>query len=219
MRGLIIKDLIYVKNNYKTAILMLIGSLLISISLGNYLLTISVLPLMLLASCISTFQTDEFYNTEAFTLTFPISRKKIVLSKYLFTIIMTIISTYIGIVIYLLVFYLINPGYKGINTDMIKELFMLECAALIVDAIFYPIIYKYGCEKSRLVLMSIVMLLLGILSIASVYINVISKKVIDLDKILLFINNHGLPVLIILVIVFMILSYFLSLFFYKRKDY
>lgn len=219
MRGLIIKDLLYVKNNYKTAFIMFIGSILISIALGNYLLSISILPLMLLASCISTFQTDEFYNTESFTLTYPISRNKIVLSKYIFTLLMTIISTYIGLVIYLLIFFIINPGYNGINVDMIKELLMLECAALIVDAIFFPIIYKFGCEKSRLVLMSIVMLLLGILSIVSVYINVISKTIIDLESIVIFINAHGLPILVVLVIVFMLSSYLLSTIIYKRRNY
>lgn len=219
MRGLIIKDLLFVKNNYKTAFIMFIGSLLISIAWGNYLLAICVLPLMLLASCISTFQTDEFYNTESFTLTYPISRNKIVLSKYVFTILMTLISTYIGLVIYLLIYFIINPGYYGINVDMIKQLLMLECAALIVDAIFFPIIYKFGCEKSRIVLMSIVMFLLGIISIISVYINVISEKVINLEGIITFINRHGLPVLLILVIVFALISYLISLFIYKRKDY
>lgn len=219
MRGLIIKDLLFIKNNYKTTIVMFIGSLLISIAIGNYLLAISTVPLMLLASSISTFQTDEFYNTEAFTLTIPLPREKIVLSKYVFTLIMTFISTYIGLIIYLLIYLIISPGFNGVNTDMIKMLLILECAALIVDSIFFPVIYKYGCEKSRFVLMSIIMLILGILSIVSVYVNVINVQQIDLVGIVDFINNNALPVLIIAVIVIMTLSYFLSVKFYKSKDY
>ena len=198
---------------------MFIGSLLISIALGNYLLAISAVPVMLLASSISTFQTDEFYNTGAFTLTIPLSRKQIVLSKYLFTLLMTLISTYIGLVIYLLIYLIISPGFNGVNTDMIKMLLILECAALIVDAIFFPIIYKFGCEKSRFVLMSIVMLILGLMSIFSVYVNVINVQKVDLVGIFEFINDHALPVLIILVIVIMFLSYLLSVKFYKSKDY
>ncbi len=219
MRGLIIKDFLFIKNNYKTTLVMFIGSLLLSISIGNYLIAISTVPLILLVSSISTFQTDEFYNTEAFTLTLPLSREKIVLSKYVFTLIMTLVSTYIGLVIYLLIYLIINPGFNGLNTDMIKMLLILECAALIVDSIFFPIIYKFGCEKSRFVLMSIVMLLLGILAIASVYVNVINVQQIDLVGIFEFINNHALPVMIVMVIVCMVLSYFLSVKFYKSKDY
>jgi ABC-type transport system involved in multi-copper enzyme maturation permease subunit len=219
MRGLIIKDLLYIKNNYKMTFLMFIGSILISIALGNYLLAVTIVPITLLASAVSTFQTDEFYNTDAYTLSYPLSRKKIVLSKYLFTILMTILSTYIGIVIYLLIYVIINPGYNGLNLDMLKYLIMLECATLIVNSIFFPIIYKVGCEKSRYVLMSIIMLILGILAVGSVYINVINVTKIDWEAILAFINQNGILILSILVIVLMIISYILSVKFYKSRDY
>ena len=219
MRGLIIKDLLFIKNNYKTTLVMFIGSLLLSIAIGNYLIAISTVPLVLLVSSISTFQTDEFFNTEAFTLSLPLSREKIVLSKYVFTLLMTLVSTYIGLVIYLLIYSIISPGFNGVNTDMIKMLLILESAALIVDSIFFPIIYKFGCEKSRFVLMSIIMLLLGIMAIASVYINVINVEQIDLVGIFEFINNNALPVMLVLVIVCLILSYFLSVKFFKSKDY
>ena len=44
----------------------------------------------------------------------------------------------------------------ALNVDMLRFLLMLELAGLLVDAIFYPIIYKYGCEKARFVLLSII---------------------------------------------------------------
>ena len=132
---------------------------------------------------------------------------------------MTLVSTYIGLVIYLLIYFIISPGFNGVNTDMIKMLLILESAALIVDSIFFPIIYKFGCEKSRFVLMSIIMLLLGIMAIASVYINVINVEQIDLVGIFEFINNNALPIMLVLVIVCLILSYFLSVKFFKSKDY
>ena len=125
MRGLIIKDLLFLKSSWKNLIVIFIGSLMLSIALGNYLLSIIVLPIMLLTSGISTFQTDEFYNTESYTLSYPLTRKQIVLSKFIFTLVMLIISTYIGLIIYTLIYFIINPGYNGLNTSMIKELLML----------------------------------------------------------------------------------------------
>ena len=187
MRGLIIKDLLFLKSSWKNLIVIFIGSLMLSIALGNYLLSIIVLPIMLLTSGISTFQTDEFYNTESYTLSYPLTRKQIVLSKFIFTLVMLLISTYIGLMIYTLIYFIINPGYNGLNTSMIKELLMLEAASLIVDAIFYPIIYKYGCEKSRFVLMSIVMVLIGVFALLSIYINVFDN-VINFESIILFIE-------------------------------
>lgn len=219
MRGLIIKDLLFIKSTWKNLIVMFIGSLLISIALGNYLLAICVLPVMLLTSGISTFQTDEFYNTEAYTLATPLSRFKIVTSKYLFTLLMMAIAIYIGLIIYYAIAIIINPGFNGINTDMLKQLLMFELASLLINAIFYPVIYKYGCEKSRFVLMSIVMLLLGVGSIASVYINVINVGEIDFTKIVTFIENYGLIALTIFVSIVSVISYGLSLLFYRHKDY
>ena len=48
MKGLIIKDFLFLKSTWKNLIVIFIGSLLISVALGNYLLAISVLPIMLL---------------------------------------------------------------------------------------------------------------------------------------------------------------------------
>lgn len=218
MRGLITKDLMFFRTSWKNLLITFIGTFLLSIALGNYTLAVVVVPIYIMSSGINTFQTDEFYNTMAYTLSFPLSRKKIVLSKYLFTLIMMLISILVGIVIYLLILFIINPGEDGLNVNMIYSLLILECASLIVDSIFYPVIYKYGCEKSRLVLMSIVMLFLGIGAIASVYINTEHIQ-LDLAGALNFVQTYGIYIIGILVIIFMIISYILSNIFYKHKDY
>ncbi len=219
MKGLIIKDLLFIKNTWKNLILIFIGSLLLSIALGNYLLAIVCVPVMLLTSGINTFQTDEFYNSDAYTLSYPLSRKEIVTSKFLFTLVMLGISTYIGCMIYVLIYFIIHPGYNGLNTYMLRELLMLEISGLLVDSIFYPIIYKYGCEKSRFVLMSIIILLLGIGSILSVYINVFKIDAIDWNAVINFIEQYGLFSLTVLVVIMSIISYILSLLAYRHKDY
>lgn len=219
MKGLIIKDLLFIKNTWKNMLVIFIGSLLLSIALGNYLLAIICVPVMLLTSGINTFQTDEFYNTDAYTLSLPLSRKQIVTSKYLFTLIMLGISTYIGCMIYLGIYFIINPGYNGLNTFMLRQLLMLEISGILVDTIFYPIIYKFGCEKSRFILMSTVILLLGIGSILSVYVNLLNIKIIDFTKIIDFIDHYGLLSLTILVIITTIVSYIASILCYRHKDY
>lgn len=219
MRGLIVKDFLYLKNTWKNLIILFIGSLLLSIALGNYLLTICALPIMLLTSTINTFQTDEFYNTESYTLSYPLSRVKIVSARFLYTLIMLIVAFFLGVVLYYLVYFIISPGYKGLNTDMLKYLIMLEAASLLVDSIFYPIIYKVGCEKSRLVLMSLVMLLIGIGSVLSVYINVFDNDFIDFVKVVSFIQNNGVVVLCSIVTVTTLIAYGLSILFYRHRDF
>ena len=101
---------------------------------------------------------------------------------------------------------------------MIKQLLMLEFSAVFVNSVFYPVIYKFGCEKSRLVLLSIVMLLLGIVSIASVYINTQNVN-LDFEFIVNTIQTYGVYVLGVFVSICLVISYFFSILFYKRKDY
>lgn len=219
MRGLIIKDLLFIKKTWKNLIVMFIGALMISFSIGNYLLALCVIPVMLLASGITTFQNDEFYNTESYTLASPLSRFKIVTSRYLYTLILLVVATWIGLILYELINIIFHPGYNGLNQDMIRQLLMFELASLFIDSIFYPIIYKYGCEKSRFVLMSLVMILLGICSIASLYINYLKIKIIDIEAIVNFIENHGLTALSIIIVISYTLSYILSNVFYKHRDF
>lgn len=219
MIGLIIKDMLYIKSIWKNLLVMFAASFLISFGIGNYMPSICILPLMLLTSGITTFQMDEFYNSESFTLSLPMSRLKVVTSKYLFTLIMMIISTYIGLVIYAIIHFTIHPGYNGLNIDMIKELIMLESAGLLVDSIFYPVIYKFGCDKSRFVLMSIVLLLLGVGSILSVYIHIFDNTFIDFKNIIQFIEQHGVYILSGLVVICTCISYLLSNLFFRHKDY
>lgn len=219
MRGLIIKDFLYLKNTWKNLLIIFIGSVLISIALGNYLLAICALPLILLTNTINTFQTDEFFNTDSYTLSLPLTRKQIISARFIYTFIMVITSFFVGLVIYYLVYFIAKPNYNGLNTDMLKYLIMLEGTSLLVDSIFYPIIYKVGCEKSRLVLLSIVMLLLGIGSILSVYINVFDKDFIDFVSIVNYIQRNGVQVLSILVVISITISYFLSIMFYKKRDF
>lgn len=218
MKGLIIKDFLFLKSTWKNLIVIFIGSLLISVAVGNYLLAISVLPIMLLSSGINTFQTDEFYNTESYTLSFPYSRKQIILAKYVFTILLMLLAIYVGFVIYIGVHFIINPGYNGLNTEMLKMFGMLLFASLFVNAVFYPVIYKYGCEKSRFVLMSIVMILLGVVAIASAYINTQHIN-IDFQKLIDFFQTYGVYAVGGFCTVTFIGSYFLSILFYRHKDY
>lgn len=219
MRGLIIKDFLYLKNTWKNLVIVFIGSLLISIALGNYLIAICALPLILLTNTINTFQTDEFFNTDSYTLSMPLSRRQIITARYIYTFIMVLTAFFVGLVLFYLIHFIIRPNHNGLNTDMLKYLIMLEGTSLLVDSIFYPVIYKVGCEKSRLVLLSIVMLLLGVGSVLSVYVNVFDKDFIDFVAILNFIQKNGVMVLSIIVAISIVISYFLSILFYKKRDF
>ena len=101
---------------------------------------------------------------------------------------------------------------------MLKTFGMLLFSSLFVNSVFYPVIYKYGCEKSRFVLMSIVMVLLGVVACASAYIN---TKHIELDYqgFVDFFQKYGIYTIGGFCVVAFIGSYLLSILFYRHKDY
>ncbi len=219
MRGLIIKDLLSLKNHWKQTVILFIGCLLLSIALGNYLLAVVFVPIMISSSGITTFSTDEFFNTESYTLSMPLSRKQIVTAKYLFTFITILISIFMGAFIYSLIDIFIRPGYNGLNSYMMFQLLLFEGTSIIVDFVFYPVIYKYGCEKSRIVLMAIVMLILGILSILSVSFNIYKVDFINFKVLLENLEKYGAYLLLFTTIAVTIISYSLSNIFFRHKDY
>ena len=218
MRGLIIKDLLFIKSTWKSLVIMFIGSILISIALGNFLVTICILPIMFMTSGITTFQTDEFFNSNSFYLTVPLTRKQMVLSKYLFTLLMFVISTYVGISIYCLIHFTFDQESLWANTDMLRYLIMMEYGAIIVNCFFYPVIYKFGCEKGRFVLLSIMMVVLGIFAVLTMVIEW-DKIVSNITVLTNFINEYGIYVLTGLCILIMIISYFVSIKVFKKKDF
>ena len=219
MRGLIIKDFLTLKSTWKNVVVMLIGSLLLSYALGNYTLAIVTVPMALLTSGMNTFQTDEFYNTISYTLSGPCSRMKMISARYLYTLLMAVLSFLAGGIIFTLINFILNPTIQALNVDMLRFLLMLELAGLLVDAVFYPIIYKYGCEKARFVLLSIVMLLLGIAAVVSVSFNIFDAAKLDWESIIKWMETHGILVLTILTTVMFGTSYFLSIIFFKKRDF
>ena len=219
MRGLIIKDALTLKSTWKNLVVMFIGSMLLSYALANYTLAIITVPMALLTSGMNTFQTDEFYNTLSYTLSGPYSRIKMISARYLYTLLMAVISFFVGTIIFTIINFTLNPIIDALNIDMLRFLLMLELAGLLVDAVFYPIIYKYGCEKARFVLLSIVMLLLGIAAVVSVSFNVFDMAQLDWEAIIKWMESNGVLVLSSITLILFTISYGLSILFFKKRDF
>jgi len=216
MIGLILKDLLFLKNSWKNLLITYICSVILALVLNNYFIALCILPLMLTTSGINAFQTDEFYLAESYALTFPVSRKNMVISRYLFTFLMFIIATFLALITYLFIFLLLKPTSESLNLSMITYLLFLEIISVFINIIFYPIIYKYGCEKSRYVLTSIIMILF---CIASLVLNIINLNNIDISKIIYYFQHYGLFILPLILLLMIYLSYKLSVKFFLKNDY
>ena len=207
MLGFIKKDLLLIKGNLKSLIFVILIYFLL-MATGDF--DISFIPPFLSTMImLSTFSYDNYNNFDAYGITLPNGRRNIVLAKYLATIILVIITT--------LVTYLASILISCFKGEAINYLYLLNSMMMIIVAttfviiFMYPIVFKFGIEKARIAIFVIVF---GIAIIGSIIL-----PYLDLTNIINFLDKYGLVVLPIFVIGFSLLSYFLSLKFYLKKEF
>ncbi len=207
MLGFIKKDLLLVKNNYKTILISVIIFILFSFS--NNTDISFFLPFMMLVIIISTFSYDDYNKWTIYSATFPNGRKNYIKGKYIATIILIIGITLINFILSFLLF--------SIKHSIDLENIIISClgciiAILSIISILFPFLFKYGSEKGR-----IVMFILSILVFT--FIGIISKFNLKLPSNLLsFFKDFGIYFICSLVVIMLISSYFISKKIFLKKE-
>lgn len=220
IKGLIVKDLLQLKSYKKTLIIFIVIFILTGIAQEKAKNIESMLPLMLTLGfgmfSIASFYYDEQAKADRYILTFPLTKKEIILSKYILVILSTVIGAILGMLASLVIVFVINKEIPNI-----QELISLALGGIFgisfVEAIQIPCIYKFGAEKGRIqifiVIAIIAFLVGGILFI-------IEKMNIDLqiNNILNIISNF-LPIILILITsIIYYISYIVAYRIYSKKE-
>ena len=153
IKGLLLKDL-YVFKNFKGNIIfsafMFIFLIIIG-SIGREIFTFgSILFLIFFGmNSISSFSYDENADSDKYLLSLPITRKDIVLSKYLFVFLNSFISLIIGIFISFIITILVRGKVNNIG-DSLRVCFIAFSSVSFLMCANVPCIYKWGVEKGRM---------------------------------------------------------------------
>lgn len=152
MRGLILKD-IFILGRYSRFLLLyllLFGG--IFVVQGNATFG-SMIVVLLSSLVISTFTYDDQAHWDQYILSTPVGRKKVVLAKYLLALALVVLGTLVGLLCVLLG-RMVNPGEELLQGMVPLATLGLSAlvGALAVSAII-PLIYRFGTEKSRLMMM------------------------------------------------------------------
>ena len=210
MLGFIKKDLAMIKSNFK-----LLGVLLIIYTIMGLMgkMDISfILPFISVMIMISTFSYDNYNKWDIYSISLPNGRKNSVKSKYVTTILMILIISIITIILSFIISYSNNKtiNYEQILITMLGTIF----GTLLVLTFMYPIIYKFGIEKARIVMFLIVFGL--------VIIGVFLLKYLDLSfiyKTISFLENYLVIILIITTIIMVYISYKISEKIFMKKEF
>ena len=218
IKGLIIKDLLQLKTYRKTLLIFIIIFVLTSTTQEKSTSVIGVLTLMLTLGFgmfgVASFSYDESAKADRYILTLPLTKKEVVLSKYVLISIATLIGNLLGMVISIIIALITYHEVPNIS-----EILLLSSVSLlgigIMEAIQIPCIYKWGAEKRRLLVFAIyaifILLIGGVLFIGKDIFNEMPNSLEITIKILPII-------LILLVIIIYFISYKISCKIYNKKE-
>lgn len=163
MKALILKDFYTMARYGKTMLALIVFYVMLSF-LGQPASFVSSMLVFLCAMLvISSFSYDEYGKWNKYCLSLPISRRQIVGSKYLFALIMLVI----GLVLGLLGGYLLSLTQDiSFLEDILPSCVGGAVAALFMLSLILPLMYRFGVEKGRILLLAVcflpVILVLGV---------------------------------------------------------
>ncbi|MEG2053338.1 MAG: ABC-2 transporter permease [Oscillospiraceae bacterium] len=202
MKGLILKDLYTIKTQAKMYLIIMFGLCAVTIinggnggSVGGMICVLAaMLPITALAY-------DERSKWEHYALTMPVSRRDMVLSKYILGIIAEVATLVLSMAIMAIT-------SKNI-VEAIGVSFVFFAIGIFIMSFLLPIMFKVGVEKGR-VLMIIILLLPTFLIIFLNKLNIPAPSG-DFLKYLIYLS----PVILLAIFV---LSIFVSIAIYKKKE-
>lgn len=206
MKGLLIKDLINLKKNFGTIIAMIVLYFLFAYQSGDPSILTGMIVLLLTMNSITSMSYDDLAKWDKFALSMPIGRKTIVNSKYILAVLLSLIGLVISMGIGYIVILL--KGKMGIQEYLVASyaIFVLSMAFI---CIIFPLIFKFGVEKSRLMMM-------GAIIIPMIIVYVISNMGISMPS-----ENQLMRILKVsplLVVLDLYLSSSISYNIYRKKD-
>ncbi len=210
MNPLILKDLFTMKRYGKTLLFILLfyGALAALGQSASFITGMSVFLFAMLS--ISSFSYDQYSKWDKYCISLPISRRQMVGSKYLFA---------LGLIIAGMVFGCAMGGLLTLWQDIsFWEEIVPGCvgsaiAALFMISILFPLIYRFGIEKSRMLLLVVCFVPVILILTASKLIQQMNIPLPDETTILLW-----LKIIPIFVGIGFIISYFISATIFQKKE-
>lgn len=173
MKGLLIKDLLLLKNQQRFFLLFFLMSAGMLLADFNSVFVINYVTLIFTMFTLSSISYDEFDNGYAFLFTLPITRNQYAAEKYVFGFV-TGGSACIIVTVIALIMNFVRGGAGTLELLITALLYLFM--SLLFMAVVVPVQLKFGTEKGRIVLIFIIGLIF-----AAGFIVVKAAKTFQLD--------------------------------------
>jgi len=153
MLGLIKKDFLMLKGNFKTWLILLF--VYIVMAFQELMSLTFLLPFMCVVTMLSTFSYDSYNKWDAYVCSLPDGRKNSVRAKYIATLLLIFVTVLITTILTIIIGYYRT---NAVNLESIVEsIFGAIFATTLLQSIMYPAIYKYGVEKARITIFIVIL--------------------------------------------------------------
>ncbi len=147
MKGLLLKDLINLKSTARLFLAFLVVFVVLILAtgdLGSYSLSIILLSAML---PFTTMALDERAKWDRTALAAPVKRSTLVLSKYVLGLLLLLVALFAGLILGVI-------GGEEIGV-LLVQLFTLALSGVLMLCVMLPLMFRFGAEKGRILLMLI----------------------------------------------------------------
>lgn len=212
MKGLLLKDFLILKE-CKQVVLLFLFYIVISFLTNNFSFVSAILIMYTTIFVLTTFSYDAYSKWEKYSLCFPVSRKDLVLSKYLFFLLLLGGAVFVSLTLSVSFLLFINQtAEKELILETIFSMLGIVIYAVFFISVMFPIVFKIGIEKSRtlmMIIMAVPFLLFGFLG----YNHILSFEELSEQTFIIF-----LCILFLLSFCALFASFFLSVRIFVKKD-
>ncbi|MDR7871699.1 MAG: ABC-2 transporter permease [Tissierellaceae bacterium] len=210
MIGLIIKDIINLKKSIMTTLFIILVYSFFSYNTGDMSLLIGMTVFIMTSMSISSMAYDDMAKWDSYALAMPVTRRDIVLSKYLLALIFCIIAVIVSSIFAIIITYVKGDLNSIIDIQEILLIaYTVSLVCLIFISIITPLIFKFGVENARMLMVGAIIVPMGI-GYFLVKMGIQPPTLEDLKR-LLYIS----PIILVMVL---ILSITITYGIYKNKD-
>lgn len=204
MKGLIINDIFSMKKLMKTMLVVFVAFGIAWAVMGQAETGAAIIGVLGVTYLLNLFSYDEFYHWENYVAVLPLSRKQVVLARYLSFGLTVVVFQLVSVV------YLLITG--SLEANGISTMFGVLLMQIYVGIVLIPVSYKYGTQKGRFIYILLLGLPFLLVIAASGWISSLEQSsAFDLMGLL------GIVVLIMLLLLFV--SFRWSVAILSKKEY
>lgn len=206
MLSLLFKDIKILMRTAGIMILLLIGINVVGIMDADGPNAFAgIFPLFFTMMIMTVFSYEEQDGSQSMFMTFPTSRRNMVLEKYLLMIILDVTGFILSI--------LFSTVTK--NTDSLPIILIFSFSAIVIMSIQLPLLYLLGYQKGRILFFATCIIIGGVSGFLA------TATDDELDTLILsgFISNHFIIFIVLITIILFAISFIISNLIFSKKEF